>query len=414
MRRKTLVSIVGSAAAALGLVALGTTSASAHGERAQEGFVRMEAVSWWDVKFSQQALNQGDTMTITGTAKILETWPINMSGGNPEICYFTIVEPGSRFVLVDRTINGVATPQSNFCHKGGVYDFSMTVKARDPGTWHVHPALAVKESGTLIGPGQWVNVNQTASGFSYPLTLLNGTTVDLETYGTWLVLGFSAITLVLGMWWMLYWTVPKRTVTRLAVSNQLPLNQDGGEAVGLITRRDHKHMAIITGVTVLLLAGGFGYQALAYPGKMPLQTDWVTPPTLPAVTQIANAVATEATYDPGTHELQIKSQVTNMSRAPVTVAAFRTAYLAFVNPAAGLSEAGDYIHQMQMSTDGIIQPGQTSEITLKIPGRVLEQEEMLPVGKAQLQVAGVVELRDDAGTRNFSTIETALNPTRIP
>jgi Monooxygenase subunit B protein len=124
MRRKTLVSILGSMAAALGLVALGTTSASAHGERAQEGFVRMEAVSWWDVKFSEQTLNQGDTMTITGTAKILETWPINMSGGNPEVCYFTIVEPGSRFVLIDRTINGVATPQSNFCHKGGVYNFA--------------------------------------------------------------------------------------------------------------------------------------------------------------------------------------------------------------------------------------------------------------------------------------------------
>lgn len=412
MSRK-LISILGSAFAAMALVGLGTTTAAAHGERAQEGFVRMEAVSWWDVKFSSQgSLQQGDTMTITGTAKILETWPSNMSGGNPEICYFTVVEPGARFVLVDRTINGVAAPQSIFCHKGGVYDFVMTVKARDVGNWHVHPAVAVKESGTLIGPGQWINVTQAPNGFSYPLTLLNGTTVDLESYGTWLVLGFSAVTFVLGMWWMLYWTWPKRTVTRLAVANQLPLNQDGGEAVGMITRRDHKHMAIITGVTVLLLAGGFGYQQLAYPGKMPLQTDWVTPPALPAATEIANAVATESTYDPGTHELKIVSSITNMSKQPVTLAAFRTAYLAFVNPAAGVSESGDYIHQLRLSGDGVVQPGQTSQVTLTIPGQILEQEEMLPVGKAQLQVAGVIELNDGKGTRNFATIETALNPTR--
>ena len=409
---RAVVSILGAMAAAAALAFLTATSASAHGEKAQEGFVRMEAVSWWDVRFSQTSLKQGDQMTITGTAKILETWPSNMSGGNPSVCYFTVVEPGARFVLVDRSINGAETPQSFFCHKSGVYNFSETLRARDPGNWHVHPAIAVEQSGTLIGPGQWINVDSTPSGFSYPLNLLNGGTIDLESYGTWLILGFSALTLVLGMWWMLYWTVPKRTVTRLAVSNQLPLNQDGGEGVGLITRKDHRHMAIITGVTVLLLAAGFGYQALAYPGKMPLQTDWLTPPDLPAVTTFARAVATDATYDPGSHVMTIKSDVTNMGKTPVTLAAFRTAYLAFVNPQAGVEESGDYIHQLQLSPSEDIQPGQTSTVTITIPGTVLEQEEMLPIGKAQLQVAGVLELRDANGTRNFSTVETALNPTR--
>jgi methane/ammonia monooxygenase subunit B len=411
MRRRVL-SVLGAAFAAMAVAGLGATTASAHGERAQEGFVRMEAVSWWDVQFSQNALKQGDTMKITGTAKILETWPSNMSGGNPSVCYFTVVEPGARFVLVDRVINGVETPQSNFCHKGGVYNFEITLRARDSGTWHVHPAMAVEQSGTLIGPGQWITTSDAPGGFTYPLQLLNGGTIDLETYGTWLIIGFSALTLVLGMWWMLYWTVPKRTVTRLAVANHLPLNQDGGEAVGLITRKDHRHMAIITGVTIVILGGGFLFQALAFPGKLPLQTDWITPPDLPAVTQIARAAATDATYDPGSHRLTIDTEVQNLSKEPVTLAAFRTAYLAFVNVDAGLAEAGDYIHQMRLSTDGVVQPGQTTTVKLMVPGQVLEQEEMLPVGKAQLQVAGVIELTDAAGNRNFSTIETALNPTR--
>ena len=73
---------------------------------------------------------------------------------------------------------------------------------------------------------------------------------------------------------------------------------------------------------------------------------------------------------------------------------------------------GDYIRLMRLSTDGVVQPGETTTIKLLIPGQVLETEEMLPIGKAQLQVAGVIELDDSSGTRNFSTVETALNPTR--
>src|SRR5205807_2151126 len=177
MRRWILMALVALLGAAA-MTGLRTHSVSAHGETAQEGFVRMEALGWWDVKFSKSDLTQNDNMTVSGTAKILETWPSNMSDGSPKICYFTVVEPGARFVLVDRKINGMPAPQSFFCSKGSVYNFSMTLRARDPGNWHVHPALAVKESGTLIGPGQYVNISSSPSGFSFPLTLLNGKTID--------------------------------------------------------------------------------------------------------------------------------------------------------------------------------------------------------------------------------------------
>ncbi len=411
--KRRLVSVLGAGFAAMVMAGLGTTSASAHGERAQEGYVRMEALSWWDVQFSQSSVKQGDTMKITGTAKILETWPSNLSGGNPQVCYFTVVEPGARFVMIDRTINGAETPQSFFCHKGGIYDFAMTLRARDPGQWHVHPAVAVEQAGTLIGPGQWVNVAEAPGGFQFPVQILNGPTIDLESYGQWLIVGFSLLTFVLGMWWMIYWTGPKRTITRLRVANELQLNQDGGEAVGLITRRDHRHMAIITLITVVILGAGFLFQALAFPGKIPQQSDWYTPPSLPAVQQIASAVANDAVYDPGSHLMTIQTQVTNLSKNPIQVAAFRTAYLAFVNPAVGIAETGDYIHQLSLSpSDGMVGPGQTANITLQIPGTYLEQEQILPIGRSQLQVAGVIELQDSSGTRNFSTVEAALNPTR--
>ena len=400
------LSLLSAGLGALALMAFGTASASAHGERAQEGFSRMETVAWWDVKFSQDSVAQNQTVTITGTAKLLETWPINLSSGEPDVCYLTVVEPGARFVLRDRVINGAETPQSFICHKGGAYNFTMTLAGRDPGYWHVHPALAVRQTGTLIGPGKWITVTAAAGGFSNPVQLLSGKTVDIEGLGTPLILVFSLLTFLLGMAWMLWWTVPRPTITRLAVTNQLPLNQDGGEAVGLITRRDHQVCAIMAGIAAVLVVGGFAYQALAYTDKIPLQSDWLTPPSLPQAAQIATAEATGSTYDSDTHTLTINTKVTNVSQSPVTLTAFRTAYLAFVNPAARAPESGEYT--MTTKPEATIAAGQTMDVTLTVQGTVLEQERLLPIGKAQSQIAGVLEFQNPAGDRNMNTIETAF------
>jgi methane/ammonia monooxygenase subunit B len=413
MRRWILMALVALLGAAA-MTGLRTHTVSAHGETAQEGFVRMEALGWWDVKFSKSDLQQNDNMTVSGTAKILETWPSNMSDGAPKICYFTIVEPGARFVLVDRKINNMPAPQSFFCSKGSVYNFSMTLRARDPGNWHVHPALAVKESGTLIGPGQYINISSSPSGFSFPLTLLNGQTIDLENEGTWLVLGFSAVTLVLGMWWMFFWTVPggyKRTITRLRVANELPLNQDGGAAVGLITKRDHRMFELITGITLVLVAGGFIWSSVHYSGNIPLQVDWVTPPTPAAPAQLATAQANNAIYDPNANTVQILTSVTNTSKSPVQISAFRTGNVSFLNPLSGLPH-GDYEYQIKsLSPQDPIAPGQTQQVTITIDAQVLKNLELLPLGQAQYVVAGVLELTDGQGTRNFETISASLNPT---
>ena len=413
MRRWLLIPLVALLGAAA-MTGLRTVSVSAHGEIAQEGFVRMQSLGWWDVKFSKSDLQQNDNMTVSGTAKILETWPSNMSDGAPKICYFTIVEPGARFVLVDRKINNMPAPQSFFCSKGSVYNFSMTLRARDPGNWHVHPALAVKESGTLIGPGQYINISSSPSGFSFPLTLLNGKTIDLENEGTWLVLGFSAVALVLGMWWMFFWTVPggyKRTITRLRVANELPLNQDGGAAVGLITKRDHRMFELITGITLVLVAGGFIWSSVHYSGNIPLQVDWVTPPTPAPPAQLATAQANNAIYDPNANTVQILTSVTNTSKAPVQISAFRTGNVSFLNPLSGLPH-GDYEYQIKsLSPQDPIAPGQTQQVTITIDAQVLKNLELLPLGQAQYVVAGVLELTDGQGTRNFETISASLNPT---
>ena len=75
---------------------------------------------------------------------------------------------------------------------------------------------------------------------------------------------------------MLYWTVPKRTVTRLAVTLQMPVNDDAPD-IGLITPRDHFWMNVLAGATIVMLVVGWVYMALKYPVRLPQQTDRFEP-----------------------------------------------------------------------------------------------------------------------------------------
>src|ERR1700694_1323752 len=125
-------------------------AASAHGERSQEGFLRMETVAFSDVKFSTLALRQGQELTITGRATILEVWPPSLAGaklGDP-----TVDAPGPVMLMQDRLINGVETPDAFLVTKGASYAFKLMLVGREPGRWHVHPTLALEGAGSLIGP----------------------------------------------------------------------------------------------------------------------------------------------------------------------------------------------------------------------------------------------------------------------
>ena len=85
--------------------------------------------------------------------------------------------------MKDRTVNGMPAPDAIFIKKGNTYQFSMTLEARRPGRWHIHPTFAVEGAGTLIGPGEWVTVQDTGSApFVNSLDMLNGQTINLETY----------------------------------------------------------------------------------------------------------------------------------------------------------------------------------------------------------------------------------------
>ena len=153
----------------------------------------------------------------------------------------------------------------------------------------MHPGIAIQGTGTLIGPGEWVKVEPGAEPFKMDVTLLTGQTVNLEHYGGSFVWWWSFAGFIIGMVWMVYWTVPKRTVTRLAVTTQIPVNDDAPD-IGLITPRDHMWMDLLAGVTIVMLVIGWVYMAVKFPVRLPQQTVRFSPDVIDSTTHSAQVM----------------------------------------------------------------------------------------------------------------------------
>jgi methane/ammonia monooxygenase subunit B len=395
----------------LGLAALLSTAvvASAHGENSQEGFLRMETVAFSDVLFSKDTLKQGEEVTITGRASLLTTWPRTL--GEPDTGFINVTAPGPVLLMKDRQVNGMSAPDAIFVKKGNAYDFKLTLVGRQPGRWHVHPTFAVAGSGTLVGPGQWITVQNTG-GFTNNLTLLNGQNINLENYGIEQLTIFHWLGFALGMAWMLYWTVPKigganhRTVSKLPVTLRVPLNTDGQD-IGLITKRDHQVSNLLLAGTVVLLAVGWIYQSMAFPIKIPQQVFRFTPPELNLPAPFAQALAKDASFDPQTSTLVMNVDVTNIGKVPMSLKEFTTSSLTFVDQASAGTGAE---HVMTIDPPAPINAGETKTVRLTLRDPVWHDTRMIEVNRPRIEVAGQLQFQDQAGVKNQTTISSSVNP----
>lgn len=380
----------------LGWTALG------HGERAQESFLKGKTVAWFDVQFSSDEVDQGEAMTITGRFKILEIWPQTLQ--EPRMAYVSIAAPGPKFVLKERVINGKVAPGSIHVKKGGVYEFKLTIVGRTPGTWHVHPVVAIQGSGSLIGPGKYIRVNPVPGGFSNLVTLLNGRTVDLEKYAFPWVLGVSIVGFLIGVWWMLFWTVKHRTITRLPITSQLPLSDDGA-SIGLTTPMDHRMVNLLAGLTVVLLVVAWGYSAQAFPQTIPQQVVRFEPPELRDDTpKFVEAQALGAEFNPLTDTLTLDLEVTNVGQNPVRFVDYIVGQWRWVNSA--LAGPQDQ-HVAEVGNDTIA-PGETAKLRLVMQDAAWEVEGLVPMGESSMSMGGLVTFRDSLGRVNRITTEAKL------
>jgi len=392
------------AAAVLTVLAVPAAPAGAHGETAQESFLRMGTIAFWDVKFSESTVEQTQQLTITGTAKILETWPEQLA--EPKLGFIGVVAPGPVVVIKTRTINGQPAPAAIEVEKGGVYHFEMTLAGRRPGHWHVHPIFGIHGAGSLLGPGQYIDVKESPGGFTNDITLVNGKTENLENLGIGNLTVWTIIWFAVGLVWLLYWIVPKPTVTRLPVTSQIPLNTDG-MAYGLITKKDHRAMNIVMATTLFLVIGGMVWQANAYPVKMPQQVLRFAPQAAAMDATFVTIDAKDATYDVESGTVHLTVDVTNTGSTPAAVEAFTTSTLTF-----GLTkDAGP--GTVQVTPSPVIAPGTTVTMVLSMTDPVWHKERLMPVGESRMQITGVVRTRDGAGHENFTTVQSFVKPSRL-
>jgi methane/ammonia monooxygenase subunit B len=383
----------------------------AHGEAGDEPFLKNMTTAFYDVSISPTEIEVGQPITVTGSVKILETWPHTLE--TPEIAALVPVVPGPVFVMKDRTINDQASVGSFFAEKGGIYQFKMTLLGKEPGKWHVHPGLAVSGTGTLVGPGEWVTVKPSAIPFSFDVKLLDGQTINLHTYQGPFVWWWSFTGFLLGMAWMIYWTFTKRTVTNLAVTMQLPVNDDGPD-IGLITPRDHFWMNVIAGLTVLLLVVGWTYAGTKYPVRWPQQTDWITPRFITSGDTMAEVHTGGSTYDDTTDTLTMKMQVKNVADSAITLNRVVIGLATFV-PGGKEEEAkagpADFVGPLKVEPADPIGPGETKDVVVTITSPIFSTARLIPLNDPQQFVAALLRFENAQSGQQLVTVRSGVVPT---
>jgi methane/ammonia monooxygenase subunit B len=132
---------------AVSLISYILPSADAHGVQAQlqSRFVRID-----NEQFSDQTLNTGEELTVTGELTSLVNRPLRAWLS----LFSESSNAGNRWEFLARD------PPGNIFDipPGSTIPYSITVRALEPGTYHVHTQLNVEHVGPGLGRGQTVSV----------------------------------------------------------------------------------------------------------------------------------------------------------------------------------------------------------------------------------------------------------------
>jgi len=150
IQSKTLVVTALATVMVLSSLAFGQRTADAHGVQAQ---LQSRFVQIQNEQFSTQTLNTGETLTVTGTLKSLVSSPLR---GWLSL-FSDSTNAGNRWEFLSRD------PPGNIftIPAGASIPYSITVKALEPGSYHVHTQLNIEHVGPGLGPGQTVIVTGT-------------------------------------------------------------------------------------------------------------------------------------------------------------------------------------------------------------------------------------------------------------
>jgi len=204
---KGLIKLAALGAAAVVATLGAAAPASAHGEKSQQAFLRMRTLNWYDVSWSKTTVNVNEELVLSGKVHVFSAWP--QAVANPRVSFLNAGEPGPVLVRTAQFIGEQFAPRSVSLVPGNDYAFTINLRGRRAGRWHVHAQINVEGGGPIIGPGQWIEIKGDMKDFTDPVTLLDGTTVDLEHYGIDRVYAWHLPWLVVGAGWIFFWFVRK-------------------------------------------------------------------------------------------------------------------------------------------------------------------------------------------------------------
>lgn len=383
----------------------------AHGERAQQAGLRMRTVHWFDTQISTIKLDVNQTVTLSGTFVPSKFWPEHMAGPDGT-AFLNVGIPGPVFVRVASEVNGIPMIRSTAFHFGETYKYSMTLKARTPGRYHIHPVLSVKDTGPVIGPGFWVDVGGDQKDFVNEVKTLTGETIDLETYGMKTIFSWSAIWIALGLAWFIYWL----TKCPIIIPRFRRVAELGDEADTLITATDKKVGATFLGLTLVLIGFGYFWAQDQYPITTPLQTGKVHVPAFDdTAARVVSVTVDDARYRIPGRSFELKLTVTNGADKPVRVERFTTANIRFNNPAVVVekaTDAQDLVAPNGLRVDGPpIAPGETRQITLFAEDALWETYRLTSlIYDPDSRFAGMVFFLDDQNKRYYAEVGAPMIP----
>ncbi|WP_316395598.1 bacterial ammonia monooxygenase, subunit AmoB [Bradyrhizobium sp. 33ap4] len=357
----------------------GVSSAAAHGERAQEPYLRTRTVQFYDVHFSKTNVKVNERFELTGKFRLMEDWPDAVTP--PDIVFVSSVSPGPTIARVETYLNGEPARQSFAkLELGHDYDFRMVLEGRTPGSSHIHPSISIKGSGPLVGPGQWINISGDAHSFAFPIKTMTGLQIDdLQTFGLTNAIGWHVAWLAVAAAWLLFWLVRPLLLPRWLVL------QKGREDL-LVSLRDTGVGIIVAAIVLVMVFGGYVRANQEYPYNVPLQSGLNKVAPRPASPANAEVKVISATYDVPGRSMRLATRITNKGSEPLSIGELTTANIRFLNqglPAAVANVDPTYPSDLvartglQLSSDTPINPGETREVLVEATDAVWELERLV-------------------------------------
>ncbi len=399
------------------LLSLFAAEVTAHGERAQLASMRMRTVHWFDTQVTPLNVKVGDVVTVTGKFVTSEWWPKHMPS-IAETVYLNIGVPGPTFLRLHSEVNGVPMMRSTAFPLGKVYEYKTVLRARIAGRYHVHPLLNVKDAGSLVAKGAWLEVQENGSDkpFVNEVTTLPGNTVNLETYG---LHGFGGVYfwhvvwIAMGVAYLVYWLATKK---ELFIPRFIRIREMGADRANeLMTKSDFVVSSVFFTLTLALILTGYLWAENKYPITIPLQTGMVDVKPMDLPVGDLEVVVDHASYELAGRSLSMRVKMTNHGESPLRIAEFATANIRFMN--AKVNKGEFYEGEEMVSRDGltvsvdVIAPGQSVDVVLVASDALWEQYRMTGlIHDPDSRFAGMIFYYDDSGKRYYQEVGGAVLP----